>query len=205
MTVIKPTNFRLLLEDLLEIVIINFTLHKVNISYTIPENNFNSAEYDSIGFVEITDMEYLKEFLDYINENNAAALIFLGDRDVSLPLHITNQLCCVYEGLFKNVNKKDSKSNLQEILLRLHEKPLDNIENCDNLFKLLVTTLNYEDLLIYMNIDGQFKIVKANMGFIHKKINYFIPKTYCKPSRPIEITSDLENTTYSYFSEGYDY
>lgn len=181
MIITKSFDSKLLLEDLLEIVVIDFTKCSINISYTF------KTDCENIGFCNINDIEYLGEMLDYLNQERAACLIYIGEKNKNNPVHLTTKLCFACD-LFPKLNRKYETNDLIKNLLNLHEKPFDNLENSAIVFNMLKTALDYDDLLIYMDIKGQFRVIREFIGFEHEKINYYSPKVYYRPAKPIEIS-----------------
>lgn len=190
MIITKPYGCEIHLKDLLEIVVIDFTKCSINISYTF-EINYD----ENLGFCHINDMEYLEEMLDYLNQENAACLIYIGEKTRDKPVHVTAKLCFASEFLSTKQNRKNKieVEDFDRNILEIHEKPFDNFENCDTIFDMLKVAMGYDDLLIYMDTKGEFKSIKNLYNFEHNGIGYYSPGTYLKPSKPIEINSKVNS------------
>lgn len=215
MFIIKKDFIDLKVDDILHNVVIDLDIHLINISYS-GQNPFD----DPIGFIQITNQHqyngwsYFKEFVDFLNQEKLSALIWIGEKNKknnilnnqtdNLPLHISSNLCCIYEGNFAFLSKTDKDTNIENWLISIHENPLDSITSCDTLFLLLDKIVDYKDSIVYMDNKGEFKNIKNYSNYTDRGIIYCNFNTYFKPASPIIINSNdpvATNHNYDYYSD----
>lgn len=205
MIIAKPAAEQLLIDDILENYYIDPKNHKINISYSADDGH-------PIGYVACENYEYFVDFLNYLNVNNFAALIWVADRYIKLydePFHFDENLCFAYEGFF---NKQPGQV---EKLFQDIKKDVDNPHKNASILWMLDKIVSYKDCLVFMDNAGKFTFIGQLSKYLYKNIYYIIYGTFnYKPKtattlaladKKEEVLTDEEVLTRHYAEEWYGY